>query len=147
AGLPLVATARSWREAVALIAVSAVLTLAIVAALLRDPPASQAGKSTKTTQPRLWIISRHEVWLVLISGAAFSLLNAGLVIFTSFAPSLLRQRGLGEIEAGVLTSWASWIMIATLPAAGYFLDRARPVTAWLLASTALSALVCVGLLS
>lgn len=151
AGLPLVATAYSWREAVALIAGSAVLTLLIVAAVLRDPPAPQVGsaepgRSTATAErPRLWSLTRRDVWLVAISGAAFSLLNAGLVIFTSFAPALLRQRGLGDVEAGVLTSWASWVMIATLPAAGYFLDRARPVTAWLLASAALSTLVCAAL--
>lgn len=143
AGLPLVATARSWREAVALIAGSAVLTLLIVMALLRDPPVAQASRSAPTERPRLWALTRREVALVLISGAAFSLLNAGLIIFTSFAPALLRQRGLGDVEAGILTSWASWVMIATLPAAGYVLDRARPVTAWLLASATLSGLVCV----
>jgi MFS family permease len=163
AGLPLVATARSWREAVALIAASAIVTLLIVAALLRDPPAAQAGKSaaaggsapadrsatadgsSPAKRPRMWTITRQEVWLVLLSGAAFSLLNAGLIIFTSFTPSLLRQRGLGDVEAGILTSSASWVMIATLPLAGYFLDRARPVTAWLLASAALSTLVCLAL--
>jgi MFS family permease len=145
AGLPLVATARSWQVAVALVAGSGLLILVVVALFLRDRPAARAGASATDERPRLWVISRHEVWLVSIAGAAFSLLNAGLIIFTSFTPALLIQRGLGEIQAGVLTSWTSWILMGTLPVAGVFLDRVRPVTVWLIASAALSALACLAL--
>lgn len=169
AGLPLVATASGWRVAVAIVAGSALVTLAIVAAFLRDRPSARAGgpaseeppssgdpplpgerslpgkQSMAGGRPRLWAISRREAGLVLIAGAAFSLLNAGLVVFTSFVPVLLLRRGFGEIEAGVLTSWASWILIATLPPAGLFLDRVRPVTVWLVVSALLSALACLAL--
>ncbi len=164
AGLPLVATASGWRVAVAIVAGSALVTLAIVAAFLRDRGARGEGRGTRGEgpdapagvsasgersmageRPRLWAISRREAGLVLIAGAAFSLLNAGLVVFTSFVPVLLLRRGFGEIEAGVLTSWASWILIATLPPAGLFLDRARPVTVWLVMSALLSALACLAL--
>ena len=58
---------------------------------------------------------------------------------------LLRGRGLGAIEASVLTSWTSWVLIPTLVLAGLFLDRARPVTVWLIGSALLSALVCFAL--
>ena len=176
AGLPLVAASSGWRMAVALIAASALATLTIVAAFLRDRPEAGAGVSAsgdrteaqvsvsapgdpplpgegaypgESPRPgkghRLWVISRREAGLVVIAGAAFSLLNAGLVIFTSFVPVLLLRRGLGEVEASVLTSWASWILIGTLPPSGLFLDRARPVTVWLIVSALLSALACFGL--
>src|SRR5688572_19537818 len=124
AGLPLVATASGWRVAVAIIAGSALVTLAIVAAFLRDRgargegPDAQADVSAAGGWPRLWVISRREAGLMLIAGAAFSLLNAGLVIFTSFVPVVLLRRGLGEVEAGVLTSWTSWVLIPTLVLAG-----------------------------
>ena len=143
AGLPVVAVASSWRVAVALVAGSALVILAVVAAFLRDPPSARTG--TAGERPRLWVISRREAGLVLLAGASFSLLNAGLVIFTSFTPALLRQRGLDEVQASVLTSWASWLLIVTLPLVGYFLDRTKRLVTWLTLSAVLTALVCAAL--
>lgn len=140
AGLPIIATLSSWRVAVGVVAASALLILVVVILFLRDHPDAQAARQTR---PRLWVISRAEIGLVVLSGAAFSLLNAGLVIFSSFTPALLLGRGFGEVEAGVMTSWASWLAILTLPLAGFLLDRARPITVWLLLSSVLSAAVCL----
>ena len=145
AGLPLVAAASGWRTAVTIVAGSALVTLTIVWIFLRDRPRTEAGPPTPGERLGLWAISRREAGLVVLAGAAFSLLNAGLIIFTGFVPILLLRRGFSEVEAGLLTSWASWVMIPTLVLSGLFLDRAGRVTLWLIASAALSALTCVAL--
>ena len=143
AGLPPVASAGSWQLAVVVAAASAVPILLVVAVLLRDPPGARA--SVGPDRPRLWVLTTRELFLVVLSGASFSLLNAGIVIFASFVPALLLVRGLDEVQASQQTSWTSWVMMLALPAAGLFLDRARPVTVWLLASAALTAAVCAAL--
>ena len=140
AGLPIIASMSSWRVAVGIVAASALVILLVVVVSLHDHPGAQAARKSR---PPLWIISRTEIGLVVLSGAAFSLLNAGLVIFTSFTPALLLGRGFDEVQAGVMTSWASWLAILTLPLAGFFLDRARPITAWLLLSASFSAVICL----
>jgi MFS family permease len=142
AGLPLVASATSWRVATGLVAGVSLVVLAVVAVFLRDLPEAQAASGAR---PRLWGISRREASLMLIAGASFSLVNAGLVIFTSFTPALLLARGLDTVQAGVMTSWASWLMVGALPLSGYLIDRWKGLTWWLLGSAALSVLVCVAM--
>jgi len=141
--LPLIARATSWRLAVALVAGSAIVVFAIVAACLRDPsrPPTVAGGA----RPKLGGISRREAALVLIAGASFSLINASYVIFTSFVPVALVRQGRSEIEAGVLVSWASWVLIVTPPLVGYLLDRWGGLTAWLLGSAVVGLLACLAL--
>jgi MFS family permease len=143
AGLPLVASATSWRVATGLVAGVSLVVLGIVAVFLRDLPGAQAAASG--SQPRLWGISRREASLMLIAGASFSLVNAGLVIFTSFVPTLLLARGLDTVQAGITTSWASWLMIGALPLSGYLIDRWKGLTWWLLGSAVLTILVCVAM--
>lgn len=138
--LPTLAQARSWRVAVALVAVTAVAILLVVAAGLRERP-----PVVDTSEPGRAAISRREMVLAVLAGGAFALLNAGLVIFTSFTPPLLAGRGFSEPEAARLASWTSWVLIGTLMLAGVLLDRARHVTRWLVASAVLSAGVCLGL--
>ena len=77
AGLPLVATSSGWRVAVAVIAGSALLTLAIVAAFLRDRPDTRVKMSAPGQRPKFWVISRREAGLVLLLSRGFSEVEAG----------------------------------------------------------------------
>jgi MFS family permease len=145
AGLPLVAAGSSWQNAVTLVALATALILLVVVAFLREAPEAAAGRTGD--RPPLWVITRHEAGMVLLAGGAFALLNAGLVIFTSFVPTLLVAQGHEEVQAGLLTSWSSWILIGTLPLAGWLLNGARRSTLWMIASATCSALVCVSLVA
>ncbi|MCC6178232.1 MAG: MFS transporter [Chloroflexi bacterium] len=140
AGLPAIASLTSWRVAVGVVAASAAIMLAVVILFLRDHPETVTARGSR---PPLWVISLPEIGLVVMSGAAFSLLNAGLVVFSSFVPALLLSRGMDAVQAGLTTSWASWVGMLTLPAAGLLLDRLRPMTPWLLGSAAASSAVCL----
>ena len=143
ATLGVVAAATSWHVAVAVIAASAVLTLTLVALLYRDLPRPRPGVDAE--RPRLWAITPRELGLVLVAGAAFALVNAALVVFTSFTPTLLIEQGRSEPEAGVLASWASWTLIGSVAAAGPLLDRARRAIVWLVASALLTAGTCLAM--
>ena len=142
AGLGGLAAATTWQMAVAVATLAAALILMLVATLYRDPPRSTPDGAAP---PRLWVITPRELWLVLVAGVAFSLVNAALVVFTSFAPTLLIDRGRSEVQAGLLTSWTSWVLIGSIPLAGYVLDRARHLVAWLALSAVLTAVTCVAL--
>jgi MFS family permease len=140
AGLPLAAAVSSWRVAVAVIVGVALVILVVVAALLRDAPTAAAP-----APGRRWDLSGHEAALMVVSGLIFSVVNAGLVIFTSFAPAWLHAGGLDAVQAGLLASWTSWVMIAALPLAGPLLDRTGRVSLWLVGTALAAAVVCVAL--
>jgi MFS family permease len=143
ATLGIVAAAATWQVAVAAIAVSSALILSLVGLLYRDLPRGRPGVGA--ARPRLLAITARELRLVLLAGAAFSLVNAALVVFTSFTPLLLIERGRSEAQAGLLASWASWALIGAVVLAGYLLDRARRPTLWLALSALLTAVTCLAL--
>lgn len=82
---------------------------------------------------------------MLVAGVAFALVNAALVVFTSFSPPLLIERGRSEAQAGVLASWTSWALMPSVMLAGILLDRARHLFAWLVLSALLTAVACFAL--
>ena len=94
-------------------------------------------------RPRIWAIARLELPLVILAGWAFAVANAAFVVFTSFAPTLLIERGRSEVQAGVLVSWASWATIGSITLSGYVLDRAGRATPWLVLATILTAATCL----
>ena len=96
-------------------------------------------------RPAVLAIGRDELGPVLVAGVAFALVNAALVVFTSFAPTVLIERGRSETEAGVLASWTSWALMPSVMVAGYRLDRARHLFAWLVGSALVTAAACLAL--
>ena len=159
-----VAEASSWRVAVALIATTAVPILLVVTLLYRDlprelsaaDPPSQPPKDPRATAVSVsapaehgrrgpLALSREELGPVLVVGVAFALVNAALVIFTSFTPTLLIDRGVPEARAGVLASWTSWSLIPSVMVAGYLLDRTRHLFVWLVGSALVTAVACLAL--
>jgi MFS family permease len=144
-----IAAGASWRLAVGLIAASALAILAAVALCLRDAPRAAPAAATPDSPsggggPRP-SLARREAGLVLLAGVAFALVNAALVVFTSFTPTLLIARGSSEAAAGALASWTSWALMLAVVVAGVGLDRAGRTTAWLIGSAALTALACLAL--
>lgn len=142
ATLGIVAAATSWQAAVAAIAASAALIFMLVARCYRDPP-SEPTAVDAARSGRFLAISTPELRLVILAGVAFALVNAALVVFTSFTPPLLIERGRSETQAGVLASLTSWVLIGTVVLAGYLLDRARHATVWLALSAGLTAMACL----
>lgn len=135
------ATATSWQTAMYATAAYAALALVLVMGLYRDPPA-QPPTPTGGRLP-LWAISNRELGLVLWAGAAWMFLNTGFIVFMSFAPTLLINRGLSVAQAGLLVSWASWISIGSLPLGGYAVDRSGKPNALTVVGAIVTAVPCL----
>ena len=131
------ATTTSWRTAVYATSAYAALSLLLVAVLYREP---RLGGG-ETRRPARWTISRRELGLLTLCGLSWMFLNAGFIVFMSFAPTLLMDRGRSLPEAGFLLSWASLVSIGSIPLAGYVVDRTRRADLLIVAGSVASAAV------
>jgi len=114
------AAATSWRLAEYLTVAAAGVALALMVLFYEDPPADDGPAESAA----LHLNVPARVWaLALSSGAAWSLLNASLIVVASFAPSFLMTRGFSVGEAGFLTGIALWISILSIPIGGIVADR------------------------
>ncbi|MAZ01670.1 MAG: MFS transporter [Sneathiella sp.] len=81
---------------------------------------------TRRDQPAIGL-SRQELGLTLIAAAAWGLFNAAYVIYLSFSPLVLEERGVGTVVAATIISVGSWVMIISGAACGQLADRSgRP---------------------
>ncbi len=122
--LPLVGAWDGWRTAVYLTAAMPALALFFVSLLPAAPPGSEREARAPAAHPPLWSIRRRELWLILAGGAAWPLMSSGgYVVFSSYAPGLLIERGASHTAAALVVSLLSWLIIATIPLGGYLADR------------------------
>jgi MFS family permease len=111
----------SWRAAEYATVVAAGLALGVMALIYQDPPGASSGEAAR---PRLNVPAR--VWALAVSaGIGWALLNAGIIVVASFAPSFLMARGASVSEAGLITGAALWISIVSVPLGGLVADRTR----------------------
>jgi MFS family permease len=103
------------------------------------PPGGRAEPRKKALP-----LTRTETLLIAVSGLLWPLLNGGYIVFTSFCPGFLRQRGLSIAEAGFTVSLASWALILSLPLGGFVSDKTRRRDLFIAGGTLLGA-VCIGL--
>jgi predicted MFS family arabinose efflux permease len=131
------AAASSWRAALYATAACTAIALVLMALLYADPPAAAAGQSAagkaatgtaagQAPEPRrLWRITRRELALVGVIGTLWALINAGYIVFLSFAPAMLTAAGHSLAAAGGLVGLASWTSMASVPLGGWIMDRVR----------------------
>ena len=117
------ATATSWQAAMYAAAAYSGVALLLVLVLYRDP----APPHREETQHRVrtWTISASELGLVSLASLSWMFLNAGLIVYVSFAPTLLMEQGYSLATAGIIVGGASLISIGSHPLAGYLTDRTR----------------------
>jgi len=77
-------------------------------------------------------LSWHTVWLMTVCGLAWALLNVAYLVYLSFAPIGMVERGETLVAANRLASIASWVMLASVPAWGWLADRTGKPDVWLL---------------
>ncbi len=122
--LPALGAWFSWQTAVLATAAMPVLSLLFVWFL--PAPASRARRqaTARESAPPLWSIGKREFWLILAGGAAWPLMSSGgYLVFTSYAPGLLLERGASHTAAGLAVALLSWLIIATIPLGGYLADK------------------------
>ncbi len=119
--LPPIASLASWKGAMLANAGVGVLAIVLLLALYRDH-ASGGARGAAAAPSR---INQHEVVLSALAGLGRGLFASGYVVFMGFAPALLIARGMATTEAGLLTSLAAAVSLASVPLGGYLSDKLR----------------------
>lgn len=121
--LPFINVWFDWRIAVYLTAAAPALAIILVAIL---PVSGRDELSSGNPQDRapLWSIGRREFWIIIAGGFAWPLMSTGgYVVFSSYAPVMLIDRGLPHTSAALVISILSWLLILIIPLGGYLADR------------------------
>jgi MFS family permease len=125
------ATVSHWVAALCLGAWAAI-------ALLYSPcPDRPAAGSTGDRTALFW----PEMASCALAGLLWGAFNAGLVIFYSFTPQLLAQRGWPPVVAGSATSLGLWVTVVSLPLGGWVVEVLGRPSAGIIASCIAAAAV------
>ncbi len=108
----------NWHLAFVIASAYCVVNAALVLIFCRDAP-----NATEQTAEFKFTLSRNEVVLTVIASFAWSLFNAGYVVYLSFAPGVLAAGGYGTVSALSIISLASWLMMVSGIACGLIADR------------------------
>jgi MFS family permease len=115
--------ADGWRTNWLILSVVVGAIAVIAAALLRDPPAAplSTGAPLQPATPPPAMTRSRPVWLL---GLAYALFGYTYAIYVTFiVTSLVRERGVSEVEAGHFWSWVGLLSLLSGPVFGAFSDR------------------------
>jgi predicted MFS family arabinose efflux permease len=115
------AAVHGWSAIMHIGALCAVVALALVASLYRDPPGMPASGPA---QLRL-NLNKREWLLVIIAGTIWAFFNVSYIVLVTFLPELFTQRGYTLVEASGIVSLIGWLLIPTIPLASYLAERFR----------------------
>jgi MFS family permease len=126
--LPFINVWSDWRVAVYVTAAVPALAMLLVSILPAEGETAKAkaepAPATPAARPPLWSIRPREFWIILAGGAAWPLMSTGgYVVFSSYAPVMLVDRGIPHTTAALVISLLSWLLIAVIPLGGYLADR------------------------
>jgi predicted MFS family arabinose efflux permease len=121
------AVSHSWNTVMYAAALMALASFLLVSLTYRDPPGRPAGSSSGLNLK----LTRNEWLSVSIAGSIWTTYNAGLIVLISFLPELFRSHGYSITGAGSVVSFLGWMLIATIPLAGYFAERLRQQNSFL----------------
>ena len=119
ASLGTVAAQHSWRGAVHLTVVAAVVAFVLMLLFYRNPravPTGGAGRLIPGLAPR-------ELALATIGGLGWGVFNASYVVFLSFAPAFLAVGTRSVGAAGAIVSLGIWVTLVSIPLGGLLADR------------------------
>jgi cyanate permease len=138
--LPAFADVTSWP--IAIVANSGVTVLAMVILFVFFQP-HNTDETTASNLPALWVLNRAEFVLSMLAGIGRTLFSTGYVVFMSFTPPLLMAQGLNVAEAGLLTSLAALVSMASVPLGGVFSDKTGKPNHFIVIGAVGTALACV----
>jgi predicted MFS family arabinose efflux permease len=133
-----VATATSWRTAIVVASMTAVLGIAVMALLFRNPPIRVApGASAR--------LRASDTGLAVTSGLAWGTFNAAVIVVVAFAPPMLVARGMSLGQAGLLAGLAVWVSILSVPIGGLLSDRIGRANLQIIAGCAVATALLIAL--
>ena len=129
------AVTSGWSAVMYIGAVAALVALALVLLIYRDPldaPAASTGGFRLGLTGREWL-------LVLIAGAIWGLFNVAYIVLISFAPDLFTARGYSLPEASGIVSIIGWMLIPSIPLVGSLVERFGRPNAFMIGGCAVAA--------
>jgi MFS family permease len=135
----------SWRFALHSTTALTMCSLVLVLWLYKDLPISDAP--TEKSRPGLWHLSGRELILVAIAGLAQIGFIAGYIVFMSFAPTLLIERGYSIAQAGSLVGMAALVAIVSVPLGGFLTDYTGKANLFISGGAIGTALTCLMLVA
>jgi MFS family permease len=134
--------AYGWRVVMDSTAMLSGVAFVLVAALYRAPPSTPAVATIPSGRNGTRLLPM-EAATCFIAGLLWGAFNVGLVVFYSFTPPLLMERGWLPLDAGSVTSLGLWISIASLPAGGWIAEISGRATAWIMPSCIVAGVVMI----
>ena len=71
----------------------------------------------------LFSLTRIELLLASLAGLAWAAYNVGFVMFVSFGPDVLTEKGYSDVDAGALVSIGVWATMFSIPIGGYLGEK------------------------
>jgi predicted MFS family arabinose efflux permease len=108
-----------WRSVMHLSALVSVASMLLIVFAYRDPPHAPAPS---TASFRL-DLTRREWLLVGVAAAIWGFYNVAYIVLISFVPELFTARGYALVDANWIVSLIGWVLIPSVPLAGYVVER------------------------
>jgi predicted MFS family arabinose efflux permease len=134
--LPPIADMQGLKTAYLFTALLVLLGLVVLAQRYPPPPPRAAGTAEKNA-----VLERNVLKAVIVAGAIWGLYNVGFAMVFAFGPTLLVERGWSITSAGSTVSLMLWFAIVSIPLGGYFADRLKFHTLFLVVGCLASAIL------
>lgn len=138
---PPLAAAYGWASVMDVAAIVVAVGLVLVWLVYRAPPdaPAQYGHGLQID------LSRREWLLISLAGFIWGVFNAGYIILISFLPELFVLRGYALPEASRVVSVLAWVIIFTVPLAGYAAEQIKRPNLIMLGGLLTVAVACAAL--
>ena len=113
------ALALSWSVVMHVGALCALAAFVLVALLYCDPPDMPVAAPARLG----FGLSGREWLLVCVAGAIWGFYNVAYIVLISFAPELFTARGYSLPDASRIVSLIGWVLIPSIPLAGFLVER------------------------
>jgi predicted MFS family arabinose efflux permease len=113
------AAAVSWHAVMNGAALLSLASLAAVALVYRDPPGADAASGARLRVN----LTAHEWLTVSLAGSVWTTYNVGYIVLVSFLPDLFTGHGFSFAQAGRIVSLLGWVLIPSVPLAGWLAER------------------------
>jgi predicted MFS family arabinose efflux permease len=113
------AAAGDWRAVMHLSAFVSVVAMFLIVFAYRDPPHAPPPSAARF---RLDLTGRE--WLLVgVAAAIWGFYNVAYIVLISFVPELFTARGYALVDASWIVSLIGWVLIPSIPLAGYVVER------------------------
>ena len=121
---PPIADRSSWQGAIHAATLCCLAAVLLVAAVYRPPASGDGVRPTARLPGRAKLMGRAGL-IPTLAALVWTTYNVGQIIFLTYAPPLLAERGWPLAEGARIVSLGVWVAMITMPLGGWLADRSR----------------------